>query len=336
MNESKQNQSSGEAPEQTAAGQRKSGYRNEVATGLAIVLTILFVYFGVRYLEGRPIFGGTYDLFAEFESANGLSTGSSVEVSGVKVGEVTRIRLREASRGVRVRMEIEEDVAIPEGSVASIEGIGALDNVSIAIEPGPEGRPLLEDGDTLQTQPAGDVLGQVDSTLAGAREAFSEAESLISGTEQDLNIILREMQTASGEAALLMSDSRGRVRATLTDLQSAAADLNTFAAQMQVVAHQLERTTGQGGDTLVTAINRLNALMERLDGVVVSLERGSTSLESFAVRADTSDGTLGRLMSDPSLYLRLDSAAMNLNEILSSFKEDPKRYLKHLELIDVF
>ncbi len=41
-------------------------------------------------------------------------------------------------------------------------------------------------------------------------------------------------------------------------------------------------------------------------------------------------------VDDPSLYTRLDSAAINLNEILSEFKEDPKKYLKHLDLIDIF
>lgn len=317
-------------------GKRSSGYRNEVAVGITIILAVLLVYFGVRFLEGEQLFGGTYDLFAELESAGGLTSGSSVKVSGVKVGEVTAIRLKEASRGVGVRMEIREGVEIPQGSVASLEGLSALDNVSIDIEPGPEGNPLLQDGDTLRTQRQRDLMGQVDSTLSDAQRTFRQAGSLVASTEQDLGLILREMRTASGEAAVLMQDSRGRVQSTLIDLRSAAADLNRFAVQMDSVAVNLDHVTGAGGDTLVVAVNRLNELMRRLDGVVLALEGGSTSLEAVAARMDSGDGTFGRIMADPSLYMRLDSAAMNLNEILSEFRNDPKKYLKHLELIDIF
>ena len=333
MNETKEQDRS---PEPKRPGVRGSSYRNEVALGLTILLTVLLVYFGVRFLEGENLFGGTYDLFVEFESAGGLTTGSSVRVSGVKVGEVAAVHLKEESRGVRVRMEIRDDAEIPEGSVATLGGIGALDNVSIEIEPGPEGKPLLKDGDTISGRRQGELLGQVDSALSDAQRTFRQAGSLVASTEQDLGIILDQMQTASGEAAHLMRDGRGRVKATLIDLQSAAADLNRFAVQMDSVAVNLDHVSGAGGDTLVVALNRINALMQRLDGVVRSLERGSSSLESVAARMDSSDGTFSRMMSDPSLYSRLDSAAMNLNEILFDFRNDPKKYLKHLELIDVF
>lgn len=327
---------SGDRNREESPGKRPSGYRNEVGMGLAVILTVLLVYFGVKFLEGENFFKGTYALFAEFESAGGLSEGSSVRISGMTVGEIADIRLKDGSRGVVVRMEIDDGVEVPAGSVASVGGISALDNASIDIAPGMANRPLLAHGDTVQTRDGGDLLGQVDSALNQARRTFSNAGSLVESTERDLGLILQQMQSASGDAAVLMDDSRGRIQATLLELQTAATDLNRFAARMDSVAVNLDQTTGTGGDTLVAAVNRLNELMQRLDGVVASLERGSTDLELVAARMNSDEGTFGRLVSDPSLYTRLDSAAMNLNEILSEFKSDPKKYLEHLELVDVF
>jgi phospholipid/cholesterol/gamma-HCH transport system substrate-binding protein len=325
-----------QASETHGAGKRGSGFRNEIAMGVAIVLTVLVIFFGVRFLEDRPVFSGTYDLFTELENAGGLLSGSAVTISGVEIGEITQIRLNDSGRGVRVRMEVDDGVTVLEGSVATIQGLAALDNVSIGIEPGPEGGRALEDGAVLPATMQTDLMGRVDSTLDAAEQTFGEATSLIAGTESDLGVILHDMRTAGSEAAMIMQDSRGRLRAALVDLQSAASDLSLLAAQMGGIAAQMESVADSGGDTLVVAMNKLNNIMQRLDVAVSSLERGSSGLESAVAHVESGEGTLGRLIYDESLYLTLDSAAMRLDRILTEFQESPEKYLDHLELIDIF
>lgn len=92
----------------------------------------------------------------------------------------------------------------------------------------------------------------------------------------------------------------------------------------------------EGGDSLVTAMHRLNDVMLRLDRTVVSLERSSTSLENVVAHVESGEGSFGRLVYNAPLYSRLDSAALRLDSILAEFQRDPGKYFRHLELIDIF
>lgn len=310
------------------SGRRGSGHSNELAMGVAIVVTVLAVFFGVRYLEDRPVFRGTYELVSDFDRADGLLRGSSVKISGVKVGEVRDVELRQDNSQVRVIMRIRDGVRVPVGSTAVIEGLPALDDVGIAINTGSSAE-TLEDGDVLSGMQQPSLVERVDTTLTGAQHTFEEVGALVSHTDRELSAVLANMRTASGEAAGLLQSERERLHQTIVDLRSTAGELDAAAAQFNQVAHQ-------GGDSLVTAMNRLNGVMRRLDRTVVSLERSTSSLESVVRHVEAGEGTFGKFVYDASLYTRLDSAALRLDSILAEFQRDPGKYFRHLELIDIF
>lgn len=141
--------------------------------------------------------------------------------------------------------------------------------------------------------------------------------------------MLANMQVASSEAAALLESERARLHTTLADLRSTAA-------QMDALVAKLDRAAEEGGDSLAVAMRHLNTVMRRLDVSVGSVERSSSSLEHVVAQVESGRGTFGRLLYDESLYIRLDSAAMRLDAILADCKENPARYLDHLELVDVF
>lgn len=310
-------------------GKRGRGHRNEIAVGVAIVLAVLFVFFGVRFLEDRPLFGGTFQLTTEFDQANGLLPGNAVKISGVQIGEVKDVELLPEGHRVLVRMQIRDGVVVPQGSVATIEGVSALDNVSIGIKPGAEGQPPLEDGASIPSRPTASMMERVNSTLAGAENTFDHAESLIAGTERDVDVVLANMRSASGEVAAILQNERGRLHGTLIDLRSTSAQLDGLTAK-------LDRAAEEGGDSLAVAMEQLNAVMRRLDLAVGRLERSSSSLEAVMAQIESGRGTFGRLVYDESLYTRLDSAAVHLESILADFQKNPGKYLEQLELVDVF
>jgi phospholipid/cholesterol/gamma-HCH transport system substrate-binding protein len=48
------------------------------------------------------------------------------------------------------------------------------------------------------------------------------------------------------------------------------------------------------------------------------------------------EGTIGRLVNDDGLYMKLDSAATEANGLLRDLRDDPSRYLKDMTLVKVF
>ena len=317
-------------------GRRRSGHRNEVLVGIAVVAGVLLLFFGVRFLDDGRILSDSYTLHAEFPRANGLLPGSDVTLNGVDIGSVRSLALVPETHRVAVEMEIADDIRIPAGSTARIGGISALNDVHVAVTPGPMDAEPLGDGDTLDGAVEPGIAERADSTLAEVDVTFEQAQSLLSNTEGDLAVVLAHLQRASGGAASFVESEQGRLRSAVASIQSAAEQLNRAAAQ-------LDQVTATGGDTLMIALNSLSETMRRLDTVAASLERSAASAERMMAAVDTGAGTIGRLVHDPALYVRLDSAAARLDTaaarmgaLLEDFQADPGRYLGKMSLIDIF
>ncbi|MEM6622395.1 MAG: outer membrane lipid asymmetry maintenance protein MlaD [Pseudomonadota bacterium] len=93
--------------------------------------------------------GAGYELTAEFRKAEGLQTGTDVQVSGVKVGRVSQIELNPENFYATVTLSIRPDIQIPEDSIAKIISESLLSGNLIAIDPGAS-EFMLEPGATFE------------------------------------------------------------------------------------------------------------------------------------------------------------------------------------------
>lgn len=95
---------------------------------------------------GQSVDGGLA-VYAKFDQVAGLKTRAPVEMSGVKVGQVTSIRLDDDFRA-RVDLDLRHDLELPVDSSASIFTAGLLGDRYISIELGAE-EESLRDGEEI-------------------------------------------------------------------------------------------------------------------------------------------------------------------------------------------
>lgn len=120
--------------------------RNAVETVLgAVVLLVagMFVYFAYTTAQLQSVKG--YQLSANFFKIGGLTTGSDVRVSGIKVGTVTDSRLDSTTFDAIIEMAIEPSVKLPKDTVASIGSEGIVGGKYVNLTPGTS-EDLLESG----------------------------------------------------------------------------------------------------------------------------------------------------------------------------------------------
>ncbi len=89
-------------------------------------------------------------------------------------------------------------------------------------------------------------------------------------------------------------------------------------------------------DSLGTTAAKINGVIEQLSGNLDILETTTNELNILISSINQGQGTLGKLVTDDSLYLELQGASAALRRILENFEEDPNQYLQHLKLIDFF
>ena len=93
--------------------------------------------------------GGTgYELVAKFRKAEGIDVGGDVRIAGVKVGSISGMELDLKTYFATVTFAIDDEVKVPDDSLAKITSASLLGDSYIAIDPGGSDL-MLEPGEEL-------------------------------------------------------------------------------------------------------------------------------------------------------------------------------------------
>jgi phospholipid/cholesterol/gamma-HCH transport system substrate-binding protein len=140
-----------------------------------IALAILSFSLGSISLFPTP----GYTLYASFDNISGLKTNDQVQLSGVQIGKVAHIGIKDYRALVALR--INEGAQIDKDAIAAIKTSGIIGDKYVSIQLGPSDQ-YLHDGDTLrQTQSAfvlEDAIGQlINSSGSGSSDRESKGAS---------------------------------------------------------------------------------------------------------------------------------------------------------------
>jgi phospholipid/cholesterol/gamma-HCH transport system substrate-binding protein len=127
-------------------------------------------------------------------SVSGLRTGASVLFNGIRVGEVTELKLDPAQpRAVVAMVALEKTVAVRADTAVSLEYQGVTGTASIALRGGSDSSPLAPGNPpTLKV----DAAGAQDVTQA-AREAMRRIDQLVADNETVLKGALKNIEAFS-------------------------------------------------------------------------------------------------------------------------------------------
>jgi len=102
----------------------------------AVVLLVAALFLGFSYSTANVGSADGYDLTADFSGIGGLAVGDPVQISGVKIGSVSKIDLAPQSYMARVTMSIDDHVKLPDDSSALISSESLLGGRFLELQPG--------------------------------------------------------------------------------------------------------------------------------------------------------------------------------------------------------
>lgn len=126
----------------------------------ALVLLIAGVFLFYSYEVAQVSTDGGYEVSADFSTIGGLSSGDSVQISGVKIGTVTDVKLDSETYLARVFMSIDSDYQLPLDTAALISSESLLGGQYLELQPGAE-EEYIEDGGRVQYTQAPQNLEQL-------------------------------------------------------------------------------------------------------------------------------------------------------------------------------
>ena len=137
---------------------------------LVAIVAGVFLAFALTRAGHNETQGG-YPIVARFNRINGISVGSDVRLSGVKVGTVSAVGLDPSTYMAKLILSMDQKYKLPEDSIAKVGSDGLLGGAYISIEPGGGEAMLKPNGEIAQTQGSVDLLTVLASAMSGEASA---------------------------------------------------------------------------------------------------------------------------------------------------------------------
>lgn len=291
----------------------------ELKTGLLAVFAISTFILGYNYLKGSNVFQTDRVFYSVYNNVEGLDLSSSVTLNGLRVGKVQEIQIDGATGNLIVKFSVNMDFEFSKESIARIYGGGIIGGKSLAIVPNYELRNYAVTGDTLPGQVEEGIMELVNDRLSPLQK---KVESAIVGVDSLMFAVNDVMDI----------ESRKSLRETINNLnkitKSFAVSSNSLENILAGNEEKLNRTfenldvTAENFAKLSDSLSQIN-----FSQMVSELETTLANFKALSENLNSGEGTLGKLLTDDSLYVNLEFATRQLEELLQDIKLNPKRYI---------
>lgn len=298
----------------------RTQYGAEVQVGILVLLAILALVWGVVWLTGSGIGGGTLNFSVLTPNSHQMTKGSRVYLHGVDIGSVNRVGL--AKNGVILDVSISKTVTVPRDTRALIQSSGFLGTQMLVLEPGKSPEPLAA-GDTISAATAPDLQSMAGSLGKDAQSVLDRTRRLLADS------VIAAMHSSAEDLSGTMHDLRGLVDSERQTLASLIESLDRTSSQL---------AGATSGPELRETLVRIDSLTGRLHETSKGLDASSRSLASILEKVDGGQGSLGKLVNDADLYDKVTAAAENIQSaseeialLTKDIRQRPERYLKGLK-----
>jgi phospholipid/cholesterol/gamma-HCH transport system substrate-binding protein len=341
---------------------------SQLKVGVTVIVACVTLGVLLFLMSGTAgVFTPRITIKSYFDNAEGLRVGAPVRLSGVDIGNVTKISVvgNKPLTPVEVTMKVSTKYGfgLRRDSVTSLETAGVLGETYLDIDSAQAVGPPLQDGDTLPTQVHPDfnqvvrasqsTLQNMDALLKRADRILAFAESgkgslgkliydptlynRFSATVSEFQKIVAQVGNGEGSLGRLVSrnDAYDKVMATLD--------------KMDKLVDDLQQGKGTAGKFLKdpSLYNNANDTIANLKKVTGDINAGKGTLgkltkdEELANKLDTTitklsqltsnleagQGSAGKFFKDESFYNNTNQMLVETRELLKAIRENPKKYL---------
>ena len=282
----------------------------EVRIGIAGIVSLFILVYGINYLKGINLFRPTSYFFVKFDNIAQLTTSSPVYADGVKVGIVRDIMLTYSHPGdVVVEIEVDPQMRIPKGTTAELvpQLMGEV-----------QMRLLLANNPREKYLPGDTIIGGINEGIFDqAAKMMPQLITLIPKIDSvliSLNNILSNQSIPS---------TLNSLEKTMANLEVTTNDLKGF---MKKDIPELTNKLNNIGDNFLSVSEQL--IDVDYVNIAKQIDVTLANVKTVTEKLNDNDNTIGLLLNDPNLYNNLNETAINASNLLLDLKEHPKRYVQ--------
>ncbi len=287
----------------------------EFKIGLLTIVAGALLYYGFNFLRGTNLFSPTNTYYITYPNVTGLNVSNPVYFSGLPVGRVSGFKLEQEKARIVVSLDIDEEVFVGEDATATLANDGLLGGKAILLDVG-ESQTRLLPGDTLNSEIAGDLFEQFEPVADNLNSTITKINTLLDQlNETDLKGVVDTLKYSIG--SITRKINRIDVQPLMANLEDVTESFNDRSKQLDT----LLRSSNVLMDSLKSI--EYNTLVQNLNTTIEGINDLMANLKS-------DQGTIGKLMTNDSIYNNLNKLLVDLDELAIHFNNYPRDFMKPL------
>ncbi len=302
--------------------------------GLTFILGIIIFIWGYNYLKGKNLFSNETIYYVRYHQIAGLVNANPVLFHGMQVGAVRNIHLApDGSGDIIIQLVLNKKIPLPKDTRSRIINATLLGDKSVDLKLGTS-KKMAKSGDTLvgcvevtlkeevtsalapMKARAEAILSNVDSLVASISKMISKNNAnSIDTTVQNIQGTFKNLNKTTANLNALVNDNRIKISHTLANIDSLSLVLNQKKGDMGKMISNFKSIS----DTLQQA---------EIGKTFRETKKSLAHLNALLAKINAGKGTVGALMTNDSLYIKLNTTTLQLNKLLKDIRENPHRYLK--------
>lgn len=288
--------------------------KNEIKTGILVVIGIGLFIFGFSYLKSNDIFLGDRTFYAVYDDVEGVVNGTPVTVNGFPVGSIQDISFFK-NNNLLVKFRVENDLTFSINSIAQIYETGLIGGKALAIIPANDNSRIAVSRDTLESSVAPGLTELVNEKLTPLQENI---ESMIVSANEVLSRV-----------SLIFDDStRTNLKTIVSDFTETIRDLKETSAVLKSNKLNIDKIIDNALD-ISTDLSEISKTINQseLDLIISNFKIFSNDLALILEKINDSNGTFSKLIENDTLFQNLNNASKSIDLLLEDIRLNPKRYI---------
>lgn len=304
---------------------------NETKVGALTAIAITLLILGFNFLKGKSLFKTGDFIYAKFNDAKGLQKSNPVYVSGFQIGTVYDVENDESLKNILVTIKLNNTYKIPVNSQAFVrENPLGINSIQISLG---DSKDFFKGNDTITTINSESLLGSITNQL-------SPLSDQLKSTLGSLNKVLNNIDS------IFDPEAKNNLHQVIANVAQITVSLHESSLSLQAM---LDKENG----SITQSLNNVNSFTKnlvknnyRIDSILSNVQittkklskadfentldefkKAATELNTTIAKINSSQGSLGALVNDKTLYNNLTNTVRSANILMDDLRAHPKRYV---------
>lgn len=284
----------------------------EVKIGMAFVIAIFILYYGISFLKGINLFRPSNSYMVVFDDVAGLTQATPVTLNGYPIGLVSSMKL-DTEHGNRIitYLDMNKGVQLPKGSKMILD-VSMLGSATIIVKESDNKTEFISPSDTIIGIRNKGLLDAAGGMIPQIQNLMPKIDSILTG----INVLVNNPA---------LSQSLSDVNQITGDLAKTTKQLNVMMAALNKDVPTITGNLSQASTDFATMSKQFNQI--DLASTYKSVDATVKSLENLSAKMNSKDGSIGLLLNDRQLYDSIVNTMSNASLLLKDVKENPSRYI---------